>query len=424
MRLSRWDGEVTRLHPRQVKASNWLPGTLETVYSCWSDLPRLAEQIAVTEHVAEQTGLHPSALCWNGEAVSSTHLPCNQLFPVVRRLDGALEVRDGEERLDVSNLRDWWRERLCQDDPWPGETLLFALLERFVRRVVVADPAGLAACKRRSALFLANHQVGIESILFNVLASALIELPLTVVAKAEHRDTWIGRLIGAFESWPGIDLPPSIFFFDRSDQSSLVNALPHLTTRTGRHETALLVHAAGTRSVVCPDPIRQLSAVFVDLALGADLPVIPVRFMGGLPHADSGNRKRLELPVGSHGQDIIIGSPIAADKLKGMPLGERKDFILDVLNRLGPPAAQEQPNATDRAFDAHLSELVSTYHLSELQAAIVAALESSRQSQGEQLAGALLSATPAQGGPALEALRQWFRSMSPPRTPPARSTAR
>jgi len=54
-------------------------------------------------------------------------------------------------------------------DKTSAETLLFALIRRFVRRIVIMDPEGLTACRGKPVIFLAVHQVGIKPILFNLL---------------------------------------------------------------------------------------------------------------------------------------------------------------------------------------------------------------------------------------------------------------
>lgn len=69
----------------------------------------------------------------------------------------------------------------------PNFYLHIGLAERFVRRVEREDPAGFAAHRGKPVMYLANHQVAVESILANILLSALSALPIKVVAKKEHR---------------------------------------------------------------------------------------------------------------------------------------------------------------------------------------------------------------------------------------------
>lgn len=72
---------------------------------------------------------------------------------------------------------------------WPVEDIIFSVVRRFVRRVVVEDPEALAALRGHPVLFLGNHQTGIESLLFTIVAGALGERPIVSIAKQEHRNT-------------------------------------------------------------------------------------------------------------------------------------------------------------------------------------------------------------------------------------------
>jgi hypothetical protein len=60
------EGEESLLDGATVMASNWFPGTLETVYGIDGDMRDLIRGIAIREHVAELTGVHPSAFEVNG----------------------------------------------------------------------------------------------------------------------------------------------------------------------------------------------------------------------------------------------------------------------------------------------------------------------------------------------------------------------
>jgi hypothetical protein len=41
---------------------------------------------------------------------------------------------------------------------------------------------------------------------------------------------------------------------------------------------SLMVHSEGSRAYQCGKPVKLLSAVFVDFAIQAGLPIVPVRF--------------------------------------------------------------------------------------------------------------------------------------------------
>lgn len=402
----------TRLSQDEVTASNWLPGTLETVYDNWKPLPELLDAIAVKEHLANQTALHPSFFDFDGQAIASPHLPFNTIRPVVEKTAGQVMVADGSESLDTNIASAWWQDYLGYTDPWPGEILLLALARRFVRRVIVTDPEGLAACRGKPVIFLANHQVGIESILFNMLTPGLIEVPIMAMAKAEHRHSWMGRLLSLLESWPAFEFPPLVFFFDRSKRGNLVSELPALQTRLNRNKYALLVHAEGTRSLTCNVPVTQSSAIFPDLALSMGIPIIPVRFSGGLPTKESNNQTRLELPMGLTAQDWFIGSPLYPEELSKMSLKARKGRILAAMNNLGPPLESETPNPPNEALSEEIQKLVTSLGIWPLAATFLTTMQ--LDPEAVSLAESLLAGNPINGSPSdgwLSDFKQWIMNL-------------
>ncbi len=193
-----------------------------------------------------------------------------------------------------------------------------------------STPALLSRLYGKPAIFLANHQVGVESILFNVALSALSGVPIKVIAKKEHRQTWIGKLIELARSYPGVQGPELILFFDRVDPRALLSALAEYRAGLPQSPASLMVHVEGTRALSCRTPVSQVSSVFLDLALDMNVPVIPVRFVGGLPVEPV--EKRLEFPFGGGRQDIRIGAPILPEMLRNLSLVERSKTVLDSIN--------------------------------------------------------------------------------------------
>ena len=181
---------------------------------------------------------------------------------------------------------------------------------------MIDDPVAFGAVAGTPILFVGNHQTGIESLLFSIVAATLGGRPVVTIAKNEHRATWLGRLIALIEDYPGVALPRLIAYFDRADPSSMIPMLTDLKRDVADNGASLMIHAEGTRSVHCRRPVERLSAVFTDLGMT----VVPVRFMGGLPVPGEGIGERLEFPVGFGCQDILIGAPISAVELADLPL--------------------------------------------------------------------------------------------------------
>ena len=108
------------------------------------------------------------------------------------------------------------------------------------------------------------------------------------------------------------------------------------------------------------------SSDIVDLALELELPIVPVRFAGGLPLEPISGK--LEFPIGHCHQDYLIGSPIAPDELRQLPYAERGRRVLGAMNALGPPLAREEPNVADPAFSRRVAQWQAETGASEVEA--------------------------------------------------------
>ena len=146
-----------------------------------------------------------------------------------------------------------------------------------------------------------------------------------------------------------------IIFFDRDDPGSLLSITQDMRaamTGTGTGKS-LLVHVAGTRSLACRQPITKMSSVFIDLALAAGVPIIPVRFMGGLPVLPL--EERIEFPFQFGRQDYWLGRPLMPEALAELSLKEKLETVLNALNGLGPDLSLETPAPGEAAFAASVA---------------------------------------------------------------------
>ena len=339
--LSRGDGAERRLTAAEVEQTNWLPGTVEALYGTTD-----VEAIAIAESAATQVGLHPGRI--------ATSLPLTEISPQVRRDEGDI-VAAAELGLDVAPVREYWT-KWFDHEPWPVEDLYYGLIERFVGRIVLDDAPAFEAIRGRSALFLANHQTGVESLLFSIIASGLTEVPTVTLAKAEHRETWLGRLIAHAFAYPGIVDPQVIAFFDREDKDSLPGIIGDLAKQMAGPGRSVMVHVEGTRSFDCATPVQKMSGAFIDMALAVGAPIVPVRFVGGLPRTPVPTR--IEFPIGMGRQDIWFGQPLLPEVLAPMHYGARKEAVVAAINRLGPSNEVEGPLPGDPAFAARVQQWV------------------------------------------------------------------
>ncbi|MBX3271843.1 MAG: 3-hydroxyacyl-[acyl-carrier-protein] dehydratase FabA [Sandaracinaceae bacterium] len=343
--LARSEGGATVLAVDDVARSDWFPGTIEAVYGT-----RDPRAIAIAEHVAASVSAHPSTVSVEREDAVCAHAPLTAHRVIVAEERGRVSVRAAAPpRLAIAPVVDFWRAHF-DVGPWPVEELYYGLVERFVAAVHLEDPRALAALRGRGVLYLANHQVGIESLVFSIVASALAGVPTQTLAKAEHRTSWLGRLIAHCFTWPGVEDPGVIAYFDRSDPSSLPSLVR--TLASGAHAKSLMVHVEGTRALGARQPVEKMSGVFCDLAIEAGVPVVPVRFSGGLPVEPAA--ARLEYPVGMGRQDYWIGRPISPSELAALPYKARTERVVAAIEGLGPPRHLETPHAPDPAFEARV----------------------------------------------------------------------
>jgi len=341
--LSTTQDGVTRCREEDVRGSDWLPGTVASVYALADG--QGAREVAIKDHVARLALDHPCRVSIDGASARAARKPVTRFPIAVSAEQGAAVVTStGAAQLDLDGLRTFWRGWFGLSD-WPVEHLYFALLERFISDVTVEDPAAHAALHGQPVLYLANHQTGIESLIFSILAGGLQGVPSLTLAKVEHRDSWLGKLIAHCFTYPGARDPGVIAHFQRDDPASLPRIVAGLRDGIEGERKSLMVHVEGTRALSARQPVSTMSGVFVDLALAANVPVIPVRFAHGLPLEPLS--QRLEFPVGLGRQAYHLGAPILPDELRALTYKTRSERILRAINQLGPDVAQEQPSPAE-----------------------------------------------------------------------------
>jgi 1-acyl-sn-glycerol-3-phosphate acyltransferase len=315
------------------------------VYACGgSGSAPDTEEIARREHAGAAHGLHPGKVL--------TQLPLTRFDLSVERRRSEVSVSgDGRGRLDISSVREFWAGWFDRG-PWPVEDLYYGLVERFLRRVVLEAPEEYGALKGRSVLYLANPQTGVESLIFSIVASALNRVPTVTLAKAEHRESWLGNLIRLCFSYPGVTDPGVMTYFDRDDRASLVRVIAELAAEMAGPGRSVMVHVEGTRALTSRHRVEKMSGAFVDMALKVGAPIVPVRFLGGLPVAPLGTR--LEFPVGMGRQEIRFGRPLWPEELAPLHYGARKERVIAAINGLGPPNEAEEPESGDPIFESRV----------------------------------------------------------------------
>jgi acyl transferase domain-containing protein/3-hydroxymyristoyl/3-hydroxydecanoyl-(acyl carrier protein) dehydratase/1-acyl-sn-glycerol-3-phosphate acyltransferase len=352
------------LSAAELKASDWLPGTVASLYGETSLVA-----IATKDVVAQRAWVHPSTVSVTDGAGFAAVRPLRRHPVRVESTQPARVVEAGAPVFDLAPIQGWWRSHF-NIGPWAMEDVYYALIRRFVGDVIVTDPAAFRAISGRPCLYVGNHQVGVESLLFSVILSGLSGVPTVTVAKAEHRTTWLGTLIQHGVCYPGVVDPGVILFFNRDDKESLVEIIQQLAVDLRSGAKSAMVHVEGTRSLAARAPVQKMSGAFLDMAVSVGAPIVPVRFVGGLPVDPL--EKRIEFPVGMGRQDYWVGRPILPEELTGLPYRERKELVLAAMNALGP--ADEVPGHADSAFAAGVDRWVAESGATHEDATVLAAL--------------------------------------------------
>jgi hypothetical protein len=192
------------------------------------------------------------------------------------------------------------------------------------------------------------------------------------MANAKHQRRWIGWLLGQLFSYPGCRDPHSIVYFDQTSPTAMRGILDGLAGELARGERSFFVHPQGTRSQSCRQEVSTISSLFLDMAISHQLPVVPVRFSGGLPVAPI--QGKLEFPVDHTSQNYTIGTPIEAAELAELPYAERRTRVIGAINSLGGSAGHEQPGSADPAFSRAVARYCEETGTSEVQATLMLTL--------------------------------------------------
>jgi 1-acyl-sn-glycerol-3-phosphate acyltransferase len=304
--------------------------------------------VAIKDHAAQAFEAHPSSITIDRGTARCAHLPL-QHFPVATETkDGGIVARDGGPvEWDWNAIGRFWNA----DYGVSGGVLMdfySALTQRFVRRLRVADPDSIASIKGRPVLYLCNHQVDIESPLFNFLAPAVLGTPIQTISRTEHLQSWVGKLDQLASDYPGMNRLKRILYFDRSDPAALFKVLERYRETLRRENCSLMVHVEGELALTCRSPVTRLSSVFIDLAMQLNLPIVPVRFIGGLPTQPL--RQTVPFPIGHGRQDYVCGKPIFPGVLAEQQLSDRIATVISALNAIPPASSVELPLPGETEF--------------------------------------------------------------------------
>ena len=333
---------------------------------------RMSIDLELLEHASDASGRFAvaSASLWADDTriyqVSRVGLRIVEpaLVPAVGEAPPPL-VRD-DRRVDLDRLRRFWSGRTGLTG-WLIEDLILAMIRQFVGRLhLPANPLP------RGALLLANHETAVESLLLCPIYGALTGEHAVALSKAEHRSSWIGGLMTAAQAHPGATVPTLLAFFDRGDRAALPGLLERLADEVLRRGQSLLVHVEGTRARSCRHRPAKLGSAVLELALRHRLPIVPVRFTGGLPVAPA--PAALDFPIGHGAQDIHFGATIHPEQLAGLPHARRAALVLAAIAELGPAIERSEPCAPDPALSVDITRRTREAGMNPIAATLLAVL--------------------------------------------------
>jgi 1-acyl-sn-glycerol-3-phosphate acyltransferase len=238
----------------------------------------------------------------------------------------------------------------------PVSKLITAIGVKFCKEVIFADPEDFSRLLGKPVLYLANHQTYVESPIFSVILNALGQIDLVPLAKKEHRDLWIGKFQEVFLSYPNLPQSSQIFFIDKDKQEELFQVFSKLEAQLREKHHSILVHVEGTRARRANQPIKKLSNVLIDLSLKAGVPIVPVRFRGGLPllETQTTTHSKFDFPSGYGRQSYWIGKTLRPADLEGLPYAQRTSHVRDAINQLGG-IDDEFPEPADEVFGENVT---------------------------------------------------------------------
>ncbi|PLS02326.1 lysophospholipid acyltransferase family protein [Neobacillus cucumis] len=248
---------------------------------------------------------------------------------------------------NMSSIIDFWSGVHGVSD-WIVEDIYIGLAEKFIRNIVLTDVKNFETLKGKPVLYLANHQTAVESLLFIYMVGGLSQTLVTAIAKQEHTETWLGKLHSHSHEHPNGTPHNALMYFDRSKPVSFIEILRKIELEMKNNHTSILIHTEGTRALTCRQETTKVNRRMVQLAIQANIPIVPIRFIGGLPIEESD--ERTEFPIHFGTQDFYVGSPIFPEEIKDLEFSQQKEMILQAINHLGMLANCEKPNKPDLDF--------------------------------------------------------------------------
>ncbi|MDH5394046.1 MAG: hypothetical protein OEY11_12730, partial [Gammaproteobacteria bacterium] len=322
-------GKSFSLEFDDIQSTDWLSGTLEAIYSLPDELSLKdkTRAILLKEYIASQKKCHPATVSLNyGLYKNADYLEQNFGIIINNRSTGldlssarAIAAVEFETKtIDIASLMTerGFRENLFND-------LIVGLYEKFVDVIMFEDIDDFN--NTGNAIYLANHQVAIESFLFAAQTYAIKGERLSTISKAENSEHWLGKIQKLAQDLYQDKNPLDILYFNRQSPDQLIDIVKQFIKNSKNSKKSLFVHAGGTREQYENQGIGQMSSFILDQAVENKTPVIPVLFLNGLPETDKG--VKFELPYQLTKQTYLYGKSIQPEELKPLNAKERIEYF-------------------------------------------------------------------------------------------------
>jgi 1-acyl-sn-glycerol-3-phosphate acyltransferase len=202
-----------------------------------------------------------------------------------------------------------------------------------------------------------------------------------VLAKTEQQEAELPQTMDRLFRLSS-NAPETMVYFDQKQPETLPGILSHLAAEM-RQGRSVLIHVEGNRALSCRYPVKDISSAVVDVALQANAPIVPVRFLHGLPVGPLPHKT--EWPYQWGRQDYCFGTPIPVKVLKPMTLLERRLAVRDAINQTGLPNELETPSPGDPQFAASIALRMKQDGLTQTQAVLMELANMPYGSKAEQI---------------------------------------
>ncbi len=273
----------------------------------------------------------------------------------------------GQPYLEPLEVMSWIKYRMeGRENAW--YYCVGALMAKFLDEVSVAQPSAPGP-----KIFLSNHQTALEGYIFPLLAPIVTGLSLQGVAMLDHGVDWADAMSDFMFShgyFPRHLLGPKRGFVF-GDTWGLLRLLPGLEKDMASRHWGLHIVASGQREWVARQRLTEVSSVWIEMALRLGLPLVPVRFSGGVPLDNP--EKAQDFPVGLGRQKVCFGAELSHASLANLSSRVRKTRVLQALNDFN--LEEERPCQPDPDFAAEWQATIARFQGHPVAALLLCCLQ-------------------------------------------------